>query len=94
MATLGCIPAYDEYVVDGMKNEKLCATLGKRSLKKLVNYSRDHKDALEKIMGSVNEKVHIESGNKELNYPVAKILDMIFWEYGYMSLWIFYLIAE
>ncbi len=34
-------------------------------------------------MGSVNEKVHIESGNKELNYPVAKILDMIFWEYGY-----------
>lgn len=83
MATLGCIPAYDEYVVDGMKNEKLCATLGKRSLKKLVNYSRDHKEALEKIMGSVNEKVHIESGNKELNYPVAKILDMIFWEYGY-----------
>lgn len=83
MATLGCIPAYDEHVVNGMKNEELCATLGKRSLKSLVDYSCKHKDALEKIMNSVNEKVHIESSNKELNYPVAKILDMIFWEYGY-----------
>ena len=82
MATLGCIPAYDEYVVDGMKNEKLCATLGKRSLKKLVNYSRDHKEALEKIMGSVNEKVHIESGNKELNYFNANSADLLInWMY-------------
>lgn len=83
LATLGCIPAYDRYVVAGMKAEGLCGTLGKKSLPGLVDYSRVHSSILRKIMTSVNVDVQRESGCSTLVYPVAKILDMIFWEYGY-----------
>lgn len=83
LATLGCIPAYDKYVVAGMKAEGLCGTIGKRSLFNLVDYSRTHANILKQIMASVNADVQRESGCSTLIYPVAKILDMIFWEYGY-----------
>ena len=83
LAPLGCIPAYDKYVVAGMKAEGLCGTLGKKSLFDLVDYSRKHDLILKQIMTSVNADVQRESGCSKLIYPVAKILDMIFWEYGY-----------
>ena len=83
LATLGCIPAYDKYVVAGMKTEGLCGTLGKRSLSDLVDYSRAHAGILQKIMASVNADVQREGECSQLIYPVAKILDMLFWEYGY-----------
>ena len=83
LATLGCIPAYDRYVVAGMKAEGLCGTLGERSLSSLVDYSRKQSGVLKQIMTSVNVDVQRESGCSTLVYPVAKILDMIFWEYGY-----------
>ena len=83
LATLGCIPAYDRYVVAGMKAEGLCGILGKRNLSDLVDYSRAHDSILKKIMASVNADVQRESGYSTLVYPVAKILDMLFWEYGY-----------
>ena len=83
LATLGCIPAYDKYVVAGMKAEGLCGTLGERSLSGLVDYSRKHDLILKQIMTSVNADVQRESGCSKLIYPVAKILDMIFWESGY-----------
>lgn len=83
LATLGCIPAYDRYVVAGMKKEGLCSTLGKKSLFNLVDYSLAHDRILKQIMASVNADVQRESGCSGLVYPVAKILDMIFWELGY-----------
>lgn len=83
LATLGCIPAYDRYVVAGMKAEGLCGTLGNRSLSDLVDYSRTHASIVKQIMASVNADVQRESGRRTLIYPVAKILDMLFWEYGY-----------
>lgn len=83
LATLGCIPAYDQYVVVGMKAEGLCGALGKRSLSGLVDYSHTHAGILQKIKASVNVDLQRESGCSTLIYPVAKILDMIFWEYGY-----------
>ena len=83
LATFGCIPAYDKYVVAGMKTEGLCGTLGKRSLSDLVDYSRTHASIVKQIMTSVNADVQRESGCSTLIYPVAKILDMLFWEYGY-----------
>lgn len=83
LVTLGCIPAYDQYVVAGMKAEGLCGTLGKRSLSDLVDYSRTHASILKQIMASVNADVQRDGECSKLVYPVAKILDMIFWEYGY-----------
>lgn len=78
LATLGCIPAYDQYVVVGMKAEGLCGALGKRSLSGLVDYSHTHAGILQKIKASVNVDLQRESGCSTLIYPVAKILDMIF----------------
>lgn len=80
LGTLSCIPAYDRYVVKGMKAESICGTLGRKSLSDLVDYCRKNKKALTDVMASVN--VEVQKKNASLKYSVAKTLDMIFWVYG------------
>ncbi len=75
MATLGCLPAYDTYVMKALKKEGLGGTLNGNSVGKLVDFCLNHKKELEEISARVNK-------DREIKYPVMKILDMIFWEYG------------
>ncbi len=43
----------------------------------------DTNSLLKQIQSVVNSIVLQMSGYNSLQYPIAKILDMIFWEYGY-----------
>lgn len=83
IVTLACLPAYDNYVVKGMKAEGCCGKLNKKSIENLFNYCNTNRASLKSISTSVKSTLKKSSGYKKLNYSTMKVLDMLFWEYGY-----------
>ena len=76
MGTLGCVPAYDRYFIDGIKDQKVSTgSFSKRSLLKLVDFYQNNYDRLEEVRN--NLKVY------DLPYPQMKLLDMGFWQIGF-----------
>ena len=76
MGTFGCVPAYDRYFIDGIKDQKV--TTGNyniRSLLGLVDFYEDNRTRLEKTRKAL--KVY------DLPYPQMKLLDMGFWQIGF-----------
>jgi len=78
MGTLGCVPAYDRYFIDGIRKQGVSTgTFNFRSLEQLVEFYSSNKQIFE----NERKKMKIE----ELDYPQMKIIDMIFWQIGYDS---------
>ncbi len=76
MGTLGCVPAYDRYFIDGVKELKITTgTYNKESLLGLVGFYEDNRGKFEAAIGDM--KVY------DLSYPQMKLLDMAFWEIGF-----------
>lgn len=76
MGTLGCVPAYDRFFVDGIKEHKV--TTGEYSLKsvlKLADFYEAHNDRLEEARRGMQ--------TEDLTYPQIKLLDMGFWQIGF-----------
>ena len=76
MGTLGCVPAYDRFFVDGIKKYKV--TTGEYNLKsvlRLVDFYEAHNDRLEEA------RRRMRVG--DLTYPQMKLLDMGFWQVGF-----------
>ena len=76
MGTLGCVPAYDRFFVDGIKEHKV--TTGEYSLKsvlKLADFYEAHNDRLEEARRGMR--------TEDLTYPQMKLLDMGFWQVGF-----------
>ena len=76
MGTLGCVPAYDRFFVDGIKKHKV--TTGEYSLKsvlKLADFYEAHNDRLEEARRGMR--------TDDLIYPQMKLLDMGFWQIGF-----------
>lgn len=76
MGTLGCVPAYDRFFVDGIKEHKV--TTGEYSLKsvlKLADFYEAHNDRLEEARRGMQYE--------DLTYPQMKLLDMGFWQVGF-----------
>ena len=75
MGTLGCVPAYDRYFVDGVKALKVTTgTYSKESLIGLVDFYKENQDRFEEA------RKNFWIG--DLQYPQMKVLDMGFWQYG------------
>ena len=76
MGTLGCVPAYDRYFIDGIKSQKVSTGIfNTKSLLLLVDFYEQNEIKLE-----------IERNKMEvygLPYPQMKFLDMGFWYIGY-----------
>ena len=76
MGTLGCVPAYDRYFIDGIKSQKVSTgNFNIKSLLLLVDFYKQNEKELE-----------IERNKMEvygLPYPQMKLLDMGFWYIGY-----------
>ena len=71
LGTLGCLPAFDRFFIDGVKNQDFYfKTLKKKSLERLFKYTDDNLE-LKSIQ------------NKYPEYPMMKIVDMYFWQIGY-----------
>ncbi len=74
LGTLGCLPAFDRYFCDGVKEqEKDFRSLTKKSLLLLFEYMENRKDDINKI-----RKQH-----SEIYYPNMKLVDMYFWQIGF-----------
>ena len=76
MGTFGCVPAYDRYFIDGIKNQKVSTgNYNISSLLKLVNFYDENFSKLEQA----RSKMEVYG----LPYPQMKILDMGFWQIGF-----------
>jgi hypothetical protein len=77
LGTLGCVPAYDRYFIDGLKavEMKYCA-FNKESLDELFRFIGDNKEDIE----AAQNDIKLKTGN---HYPLMKIVDMYFWQIGF-----------
>jgi len=77
LGTLGCVPAYDRYFIDGLKEMNMQHTyFNEASLNELYNFI----DSNKKEITQVQKLIKI---NTKRHYPLMKILDMYFWQIGY-----------
>ena len=76
MGTLGCVPAYDRFFVDGIKKHKVTTQeYSLESVRKLAKFYEEHNDRLEEARRGMR--------TEDLVYPQMKLLDMGFWQVGY-----------
>jgi hypothetical protein len=77
LGTLGCVPAYDRYFIDGLKEMKLQHTgFNEFSLNELFNFIGNNKNEIRQAQNIILSKT-------QRHYPLMKILDMYFWQIGY-----------
>lgn len=77
MGTMGCVPAYDQYFVIGLRNLKIASGIfGSESIKEVSEFYMKY----EKIFENVRKK--IKFAGSDMLYPQMKILDMGMWQYG------------
>ncbi len=75
MGTLGCVPAYDRYFIDGIKSQKVSSgNYNLKSILRLVDFYESNADIFERARKRF--KVY------GLPYPQMKLLDMGFWQIG------------
>ena len=78
MGTFGCAPAYDRYFISGVRSKGVTTqNFNKESMAKLVEFYKENSKILDKALSSM--KVN------GLNYPQMKLLDMGFWQIGFIS---------
>lgn len=76
MGTLGCVPAYDRFFVDGIKKYKVTTQeYSLKSVLRLVDFYEEHNDRLEEARRGM--------WVGDLTYPQMKLLDMGFWQIGF-----------
>jgi hypothetical protein len=77
LGTLGCIPAYDRYFIDGLRAKGLSySTLSKSNFQSVIEFYKDNRDDFD----SVQESIKSKSG---IYYPTMKLVDMYFWQIGF-----------
>lgn len=83
MGTLGCVPAYDRFFTESVK--ELGITTGLYDINSLINSVLK----LEKFYDDINNYDRLEKARKKFNvtdnlpYPQMKLLDMALWEIGF-----------
>ena len=76
MGTLGCVPAYDRFFVDGIKKYKVTTQeYSPESVRRLVDFYEAHNDRFEEARRGMRVG--------DLTYPQMKLLDMGFWQIGF-----------
>lgn len=77
LGTLGCIPAYDRYFIDGLRKKRLSfSKLTQDNFIKVVTFYRENKRQFD----DVQTKILKSSG---IRYPSMKLVDMYFWKIGF-----------
>ena len=76
LGTLGCVPAYDRYYVQAVKQYGISAGgYNKESVKDVAKYYLSHKDEF--------ETVRVELSIRGVEYPVMKLMDMCMWQVAF-----------
>lgn len=83
LGTLGCVPAYDRFFVNGIKFfKKTGSTLNEKNYKKLILWCKNNKTGLNEAKEKVDLDVLSNRTEGEFKYPIMKIVDMYFWTKG------------
>lgn len=74
LGTLGCLPAFDRYFLDGVRTKNLqFKSLSKKSLQNLFSFVELMQDDLAKLRIPALKR----------HYPDMKLVDMYFWQIGF-----------
>jgi hypothetical protein len=77
LGTLGCVPAYDRYYIEGLKEMKIKhKSFNETSLNELFDFIELNKPEI-----LIAQKLIMTE--TQSHYPIMKILDMYFWQIGY-----------
>lgn len=77
LGTLGCVPAYDRYFIDGLKETGFKhVQFNAASLNELFDYINENRIEIAKCQKDILVKT-------QEYYPIMKIIDMYFWQIGY-----------
>lgn len=77
LGTLGCVPAYDRYFIDGLKEKGMrCYRFNTDSLLELFQFTDRNRNEIEEVQQTIRKKF-------QCHYPIMKIVDMYFWQIGY-----------
>ena len=74
LGVYGCTPAYDRFLIDGLKKYGITTNFGNSSLNEIFSFYTLNREAFE-----ICRKEII---NNETDYPPMKLVDMFFWEEG------------
>ena len=75
MGTLGCVPAYDRYLLTGLKTTGIAPQIfNEKSIKKICQFYIDNESDLEKV------RKNLKIGS--IKYPQMKLIDMGLWNKG------------
>lgn len=80
LGTLGCVPAYDRYFIDGLrlnKDPKLILSYSKNGFEGILNFAAKQAQTIKEIQRTIQVK------STYVHYPVMKIVDMYFWQLGF-----------
>jgi hypothetical protein len=81
MATMGCVPAYDTYFKNGLRNNiKRASSFSKPSFEKLLDLVKND-DKLKKIYGK-SCSIKINNITTKYEYTPMKLIDLYFWLLG------------
>lgn len=76
LGTLGCVPAYDRYYVQGVKQYGISiGGYNKKTVRDVAKYYLSHKDEF--------ETVRTELSTCGVEYPVMKLMDMCMWQVAF-----------
>jgi hypothetical protein len=77
LGTLGCIPAYDRYFIEGLRAKGLSySNLSKNNFLSVVDFYRRHRHDFDSLQRSINP-------TNGIHYPTMKLVDMYFWQIGF-----------
>ncbi|MCF6276651.1 MAG: hypothetical protein L3J07_02255 [Candidatus Magasanikbacteria bacterium] len=77
LGTLGCVPAYDKYFKDGLKEEEIKPlSFTKKSINEIIKFYKENKVEFDKAQKSIKNI-------GKINYPIMKLIDMYFWQIGF-----------
>lgn len=85
LGTLGCVPAYDQYLKNGLKKyndlnkpkNKMIQSFNENSMEAMNTFAIEHKNKIIRTCNTLNTR----NGVSNLYTPM-KIIDMYFWEIG------------
>ncbi len=77
LGTMSCLPAYDQYFIDGLK---ICAmknkSFNKKSVRELFEFTAFNSPELKEEQNRIRREYR-------KNYPLMKLVDIYFWQVGY-----------
>ena len=80
----GCIPAYDRYVMDGLKTQGINASFGRRAVGNLLDeiIKKDGVcENIKSVWNTIKSKTQCTQFDPN-HYTFMKVVDMLFWEIG------------